>query len=63
MKRKPAHERAVERSSDGNEEQERLRVALEASNLGLWEWDIAASRSIWSPRLEGRLGDPSVSIC
>jgi PAS domain S-box-containing protein len=29
----------------------RLRLALEASNIGVWEWDIAANRVIWSDRV------------
>ena len=60
MKRKPAPERAVEASSDS--EQERLRVALEASGLGLWEWNIADSRITWSPRLEEIYGVPEGSF-
>ena len=29
-----------------------VRLALEAGQLGVWEWDIAAGRVRWSPRLE-----------
>jgi len=31
--------------------EERLRVATEAGNIGIWEWDIANGRLIWSERV------------
>jgi PAS domain S-box-containing protein len=31
--------------------EERLRVATEAGNIGIWEWDIANDRIIWSDRV------------
>jgi PAS domain S-box-containing protein len=34
------------------ESQERLRLALEAGNMGTWEWNISSGRVIWSPSLE-----------
>jgi PAS domain S-box-containing protein len=33
------------------ESEERLRMAAEAGRIGIWEWDIAANRLIWSPQL------------
>ncbi|HET8549554.1 MAG TPA: PAS domain S-box protein, partial [Bryobacteraceae bacterium] len=33
------------------ESETRLRVALEAAQLGVWEWDIAHNQVIWSDRL------------
>lgn len=33
------------------ESDERLRFALRAANAGVWEWDLASNRSIWSDDL------------
>jgi len=30
----------------------RLRLALSASRMGTWEWDLASDRILWSPELE-----------
>lgn len=32
--------------------EERLRLALEAGRMGVWEWDLASGRVSWSPSLE-----------
>jgi PAS domain S-box-containing protein len=32
--------------------EERLRVAVEAGQMGTWEWDARAARLWWSPRVE-----------
>ena len=37
----------------------RLRLAMEAGNLGTWEWDIASGRVSCSDTLEGILGLPA----
>ena len=44
---------AVERVGISSlEEEERLRLALEAGRMGTWEWDIATDDVFWSPSLE-----------
>ena len=32
--------------------EERLGMALHAGRMGIWEWDVAGARVIWSPALE-----------
>jgi PAS domain S-box-containing protein len=44
-----AHRRARE---DLRESEERLRLALEAGQMGTWEWTVATNEVIWSPSLE-----------
>jgi len=39
--------------------EERLRIALDATGLGTWEWDPTAQRAIWSARLEALYGLPA----
>jgi PAS domain S-box-containing protein len=34
------------------EQEQRMRVALESGRMGTWEWDIASGMVRWSPRLE-----------
>jgi PAS domain S-box-containing protein len=34
------------------ESEERLRLALEAGQMGTWEWNVATSEVVWSPGLE-----------
>jgi PAS domain S-box-containing protein len=34
------------------ESEERLRLALEAGQMGTWEWNIATNQVVWSPGLE-----------
>ncbi len=36
--------------------EERLRIALDASRLGLWEWDLAAGTGWWSARAREIMG-------
>lgn len=43
-------ERALKKS------EERLRLAMEASNDGLWDWDLEANTLYWSPRAYTMLG-------
>ncbi len=38
------------------ESEARLRLAVEAGRMGVWEWDIAANRVQWSPELEALHG-------
>ena len=41
------------------ESEERLKLALRASNTGVWEWDLIADKVFWSPECYGVLGvDP-----
>jgi diguanylate cyclase (GGDEF)-like protein/PAS domain S-box-containing protein/putative nucleotidyltransferase with HDIG domain len=47
------------------ESEERLRLAVEGSQLGTWHWDIQADTQIWSKRcltLMGRTGDRPMRI-
>ena len=44
-----AHERVREGL---RESEERLRLALEAGQMGTWEWTVATNKVIWSPSLE-----------
>jgi PAS domain S-box-containing protein len=41
---------------------DRLRLALDASKLGPWEWDIVAGRVWWSPAIEAMHGIPEGSF-
>jgi PAS domain S-box-containing protein len=34
------------------ESEHRLRLALEAGQMGTWEWEIATGRVVWSPEME-----------
>ena len=36
--------------------QERVRLGLEAGDMGAWEWDIEEDRLIWSPQVERMFG-------
>lgn len=38
------------------ENEQRLRLALEASRSGSWEWDVATGRVAWSPEFRKMLG-------
>ena len=42
---KKEHSQALKRS------EERLNMALKASSMGLWEWDVATNELYWSPEL------------
>jgi PAS domain S-box-containing protein len=44
-----AHERVREGL---RESEQRLRLALEAGQMGTWEWTVATNKVIWSPSLE-----------
>jgi len=43
---------ADKRSPGLLESEERLRLALEAGQMGTWEWTVATNEVIWSPSLE-----------
>jgi PAS domain S-box-containing protein len=49
---------ARERAATGQlmESDQRLRLALEAGQMGTWEWDIAGQRVLWSPEEERLYG-------
>lgn len=38
------------------ESEERLRLALEGANMGLWDWNIITHQVVWSPGLERIMG-------
>ena len=38
------------------ESEERLRLALEAARMGVWEWDPVTGAAAWSPRVEQIIG-------
>ena len=48
--------RAEEARSQADESlrknQQRLQLALEAGEMGAWEWDMASGQVMWSPRLQ-----------
>jgi PAS domain S-box-containing protein len=37
-------------------ERERLTVAVEATGIGIWEWEVETNRLFWSPRLKEIFG-------
>ena len=41
------------------ENEERLRLALEAGRMGTWEWDVRTGAVHWSPNLEAIHGLPT----
>lgn len=49
----------VEREQKLTETRDRLRVALEATQTGLWEWDINADRFSGNTQIQALLGVPS----
>jgi PAS domain S-box-containing protein len=56
---------AVERSRREREQVEahqRLRFALDAAQMGTWDWDLASNRVIWSDNLERVHGLPDGSF-
>ena len=44
------------------ESEQRYRLALEAGQMGVWEWTIATGEVVWSPYLETMHGLPSGSF-
>jgi PAS domain S-box-containing protein len=53
---------ALQRAAEFNSERasrERLEVALNAANMGTWDWDLRTSRVSWSPELERIHGMPT----
>jgi PAS domain S-box-containing protein len=38
------------------ESEERLRLALDAARMGVWEWDPVTGAAVWSPRVEQIIG-------
>jgi sigma-B regulation protein RsbU (phosphoserine phosphatase) len=43
-------------------EAERLRIALDAGHMGIWEWDVGTGRVTWSSTLEAIHGIPEGSF-
>ena len=39
--------------------EERLRLAITGGSVGIWEWDIAANRLVWSDQLKAMFGWPA----
>jgi PAS domain S-box-containing protein len=57
-------DRALEReaaTAAARDSEERLRFALEAAQVGAWDWDIANGHLTWSPRLAALHGLSSAS--
>ena len=52
----PAPAPAAEPTSESGLVSEQLRLCLEAGQLGLWDWDIAAGRIRWSDNIASILG-------
>jgi PAS domain S-box-containing protein len=48
--------RMRERDAAVRESEARLRLTLEASNTGLWTWDLRAGAVVWSPETYALLG-------
>lgn len=49
--------------TDQKQTEERLALALEASQLGIWEWDIPANELVWSDQLKRIFGlKPSATV-
>ncbi|HYM98902.1 MAG TPA: histidine kinase dimerization/phosphoacceptor domain -containing protein [Aestuariivirgaceae bacterium] len=44
------------RAKEISKERERLTVAVEATGIGIWEWDVEENRIFWSPRLKKIFG-------
>ncbi|MGH2621628.1 MAG: PAS domain-containing protein, partial [Anaerolineales bacterium] len=40
----------------GRESEERLRLALQAAHLGIWDWNIRIGTVVWSERVESLFG-------
>lgn len=56
---------AVERTRAAaalRESEERFRLAQEAGNVGIWDWDIAAGRTYWSEQMWTLYDEPNSEI-
>jgi len=42
--------RVEERTAELRESEERYRLAIQATNVGIWEWNISTNQGIFSPR-------------
>ena len=51
-----------DRQAELRASEERLRLALEASRMGTWEWDVTTGAVRWSGRIEGMFGLPPGSF-
>jgi PAS domain S-box-containing protein len=45
------------------ESEERLTLALEAANMGTWDWDMCTNRVHWSPKMGPLFGMPIGTEC
>ncbi|MEA5552433.1 PAS domain S-box protein [Anabaena cylindrica UHCC 0172] len=43
--------------------EERLTLALEAANMGIWDWDIQTNKTLWSTNMGPIYGLPSHTLC
>ncbi|AFZ59573.1 PAS domain S-box protein [Anabaena cylindrica FACHB-243] len=43
--------------------QERLTLALEAANMGIWDWEIQTNQTLWSSNMGPIYGLPSHTLC
>lgn len=46
----------AERTREARENEERLRLALDAAEAGTWSWDVASNRSTWDERYHALYG-------
>jgi PAS domain S-box-containing protein len=47
------------RTEEISQERERLTVAVEATGIGIWEWEVERNRVFWSPRQKEIFGLPA----
>ncbi|MFM2062870.1 MAG: hypothetical protein RLZZ507_2540 [Cyanobacteriota bacterium] len=45
------------------ESEARLTLALEAINMGIWDWDFGTDEKLWSPNMGLLYGLPSGTVC
>ncbi len=62
-----AQRRAEERGEAVREREERLQLTLDASETGIWDWDVRADALTWNPRFAdlhdvGRAGDGRIRM-
>jgi PAS domain S-box-containing protein len=45
------------------ESEARLKLALEAANMGIWDWNLSTGERLWSPNMGPLYGLPSGTLC
>ncbi|MFL5258507.1 MAG: PAS domain-containing protein [Hyphomicrobiales bacterium] len=50
--------RLAKQADELSHERERFSIAIEATDLGIWEWDVGSNAVYWSPRLKRIFGLP-----